>query len=71
MSLSVDLPSIVAMFCCLITFMTLDHRLTPAEVFSSLALFSCLRKPLQILPVVLQLVNAWVSIQRIEDFLQA
>ncbi|KAB8235482.1 uncharacterized protein BDW43DRAFT_298983 [Aspergillus alliaceus] len=71
MSLSVDLPSIVAMFCCLITFMTLEHRLTLAEDFSSLALFSCLRKPLQILPVVLQLVNAWVSIQRIEDFLQA
>ncbi|KAE8378325.1 P-loop containing nucleoside triphosphate hydrolase protein [Aspergillus bertholletiae] len=69
LSLSMALPSFAAMFS-FILFMTLNRRLTSAEAFSSLALFNCLRKPLNILPVVLtQLIDAWISVQRIETFL--
>ncbi|KAG0161391.1 hypothetical protein PDIDSM_8925 [Penicillium digitatum] len=71
MSLSTSLPSYAAMLS-FIVFMTVHGRLTAAEAFSSLALFNCLRKPLNILPIVLnQLIDAWVSIQRIESFLKA
>ncbi|KAJ5952408.1 uncharacterized protein N7479_010821 [Penicillium vulpinum] len=71
MSLSTSLPSYAAMLS-FIMFMTVQGRLTAAEAFSSLALFNCLRKPLNILPMVLnQLIDAWVSIQRIESFLRA
>lgn len=71
MSLSTSLPSYAAMLSFII-FMTVHGRLTAAEAFSSLALFNCLRKPLNILPMVLnQLIDAWVSIQRIESFLKA
>ncbi|OQE04174.1 hypothetical protein PENSOL_c001G03162 [Penicillium solitum] len=71
MSLSTSLPSYAAMLS-FIMFMTVNGRLTAAEAFSSLALFNCLRKPLNILPMVLnQLIDAWVSIQRIESFLKA
>ncbi|KAJ5508755.1 hypothetical protein N7527_010898 [Penicillium freii] len=71
MSLSTSLPSYAAMLS-FIMFMTVNGRLSAAEAFSSLALFNCLRKPLNILPMVLnQLINAWVSLQRIESFLKA
>ncbi|CAI7662916.1 unnamed protein product [Penicillium viridicatum] len=71
MSLSTSLPSYAVMLS-FIMFMTLNGRLSAAEAFSSLALFNCLRKPLNILPMVLnQFIDAWVSIQRIESFLKA
>ena len=69
MSLSMALPSFAAMIS-FVLFMTLNRRLTPAEAFSSLALFNCLRKPLNILPLVMsQLVDAWISLQRVQTFL--
>jgi ABC-type multidrug transport system fused ATPase/permease subunit len=50
---------------------SLTHNgLTAAEVFSSLALFNGLRIPLNLLPMVLgQVIDAWGSVQRIEEFL--
>ncbi|KGO64470.1 ABC transporter, integral membrane type 1 [Penicillium expansum] len=71
MSLSTSLPSYAAMLSFII-FATIHGGLTAAETFSSLALFNCLRKPLNILPMVLnQLIDAWVSLQRIESFFMA
>ncbi|KAH8429798.1 ATP-binding cassette transporter yor1 [Aspergillus melleus] len=70
MSLSMSLPSYAAMIS-FVMFMTYQGRLSAAEAFSSLALFNCLRKPLNILPMVLsQLIDAWISLQRIESFLR-
>ena len=55
-----------------ITYSLTDNRLNPAEVFSSLALFNALRMPLNLLPVVIaQTIDAWVSIQRIQEYLLA
>uniref|UniRef100_A0A093XXB2 Oligomycin resistance ATP-dependent permease YOR1 n=1 Tax=Talaromyces marneffei PM1 TaxID=1077442 RepID=A0A093XXB2_TALMA len=55
-----------------ITYSLTDHNLNAAVVFSSLALFNCLRTPLNWLPVAIgQAVDAWTSIQRIEAFLLA
>ncbi|KAI9038101.1 P-loop containing nucleoside triphosphate hydrolase protein [Aspergillus affinis] len=69
MSLSMSLPSYAAMSSFII-FMTVHGYLTAAQAFSSLALFNCLRKPLNILPMVLsQLIDAWISVKRIETFL--
>ncbi|KAE8150783.1 P-loop containing nucleoside triphosphate hydrolase protein [Aspergillus avenaceus] len=69
MSLSTSLPTYAAMFSFII-FMVANGSITAEEAFSSLALFNCLRKPLNILPMVVsQLTDAWVSIQRIEAFL--
>ncbi|PLB50805.1 P-loop containing nucleoside triphosphate hydrolase protein [Aspergillus steynii IBT 23096] len=69
MSLSMSLPSYAAMSSFII-FMTVHGNLTAAQAFSSLALFNCLRKPLNILPMVLsQLIDAWISVKRIETFL--
>ncbi|KAF8927650.1 P-loop containing nucleoside triphosphate hydrolase protein [Dissophora ornata] len=48
------------------------HELTPAIVFSSLSLFNIMRMPLMIFPqVVSGMVDALVSIRRIEDMLLA
>ncbi|KAG0043171.1 hypothetical protein BGZ83_011761 [Gryganskiella cystojenkinii] len=48
------------------------HELTPAVVFSSLSLFNIMRMPLMIFPqVVSGMVDATVSIRRIEDMLLA
>ncbi|KAK5808060.1 P-loop containing nucleoside triphosphate hydrolase protein [Linnemannia elongata] len=48
------------------------NELTPAVVFSSLSLFNIMRMPLMILPqIVSALVDAQVSIRRIEDLLMA
>jgi ABC-type multidrug transport system fused ATPase/permease subunit len=55
-----------------ITYSLSGHSLNAAVVFSSLALFNCLRTPLNWLPVAIgQTVDAWTSIQRIETFLLA
>ncbi|KAG0299227.1 hypothetical protein BGZ98_010242 [Dissophora globulifera] len=48
------------------------HQLTPAVVFSSLSLFNIMRMPLMIYPqVVSGMVDATVSVRRIEDMLLA
>jgi ABC-type multidrug transport system fused ATPase/permease subunit len=55
-----------------ITYSLSKHELRPAEVFSSLALFNGLRMPLNLLPLVLgQVVDAWSSLKRIQEFLEA
>ncbi|KAF4965895.1 hypothetical protein FSARC_6365 [Fusarium sarcochroum] len=68
-AVSMSLPIFASMlsFICY----SLTHSgLTPAEVFSSLALFNGLRIPLNLLPLVLgQVVDAWGSVQRIQEFL--
>ncbi|KAF5021658.1 hypothetical protein F66182_6316 [Fusarium sp. NRRL 66182] len=68
-AVSMSLPIFASMlsFICY----SLTHSgLAPAEVFSSLALFNGLRIPLNLLPMVLgQVVDAWGSIQRIQEFL--
>ncbi|KAH8891949.1 P-loop containing nucleoside triphosphate hydrolase protein [Thozetella sp. PMI_491] len=55
-----------------ITFSLTSHVLTPAPIFSSLALFNGLRMPLNMLPMVLgQVIDAMASVNRIQEFLQA
>lgn len=48
----------------------LGNRLTAAKVFTSLALFNLLRKPMQMYPRVMNAVlDAWVSIKRLQTYL--
>ncbi|KAI5924764.1 P-loop containing nucleoside triphosphate hydrolase protein [Camillea tinctor] len=68
-AVSMSLP-IYASMLSFITYSLTDHGLAPAEVFSSLALFNGLRMPLNLLPLVIgQVVDAWSSLNRIQDFL--
>ncbi|GAB4829409.1 Multidrug resistance-associated protein 9, variant 2 [Ancistrocladus abbreviatus] len=54
------------------TFTLLGGHLTPARAFTSLSLFAVLRLPLSMLPnLITQVVNATVSLQRIEELLLA
>jgi ATP-binding cassette subfamily C (CFTR/MRP) protein 1 len=53
-----------------ITYSVTDHGLSPARVFSSLALFNSLRMPLNLLPLVLgQTTDAVTALRRIQEFL--
>ncbi|EHY51906.1 ATP-binding cassette transporter yor1 [Exophiala dermatitidis] len=53
-----------------ITYSLSDHGLSPARVFSSLALFNSLRMPLNLLPLVLgQVTDAQTALHRIQEFL--
>lgn len=53
-----------------ITYSLTSHGLSPARVFSSLALFNSLRLPLNLLPMVIgQVIDAWSSIYRIQEYL--
>lgn len=53
-----------------ITYSLSDHGLSPARVFSSLALFNSLRMPLNLLPLVLgQVTDAQTALQRIQEFM--
>ncbi|OXA59126.1 Multidrug resistance-associated protein 7 [Folsomia candida] len=53
------------------TYVMLGNQLTASKVFTSIALFNILINPLNSLPWVLNgLVEAWVSIKRINKFLQ-
>jgi ABC-type multidrug transport system fused ATPase/permease subunit len=53
-----------------ITYSLTSHALAPAHIFSSLALFNSLRMPLNLLPLVIgQVVDAWSSIYRIQEYL--
>lgn len=66
---SMSMPVFASMLS-FIAFSLSHHNLSPAQVFSSLALFNGLRIPLNLLPLVLgQVTDAWSSLQRIEKFL--
>ncbi|KAL2760620.1 hypothetical protein ACRALDRAFT_2056656, partial [Sodiomyces alcalophilus JCM 7366] len=70
-AVSMSLPIFASMLA-FITYSLTDHTMRPAEVFSSLALFNGLRMPLNLLPLVLgQVVDAWSSVKRIQEFLLA
>ena len=70
-AVSMSLPIFASMLS-FITFSLTNHDLNPAYVFSSLALFNSLRMPLNLLPLVIgQVVDAWSSLGRIQDFLLA
>lgn len=71
MAVSLSLPIFASMLS-FITYSLSNNNLTPAPVFSSLALFNALRIPLNLLPMVIgQVVDAVQSLRRIEDFLAA
>ena len=68
---SMSLPIFASMLS-FVTFSLSKHQLDPAPIFSSLALFNSLRMPLNLLPLVIgQVVDAWSSLGRIQDFLIA
>ena len=68
---SMSLPIFASMLS-FVTFSLSKHELNPAPIFSSLALFNSLRMPLNLLPLVIgQVVDAWSSLGRIQDFLIA
>jgi ATP-binding cassette subfamily C (CFTR/MRP) protein 10 len=53
-----------------ITYVLLGNKLTPSKVFTSLALFNMLISPLNAFPWVINgLVQAWVSLKRVQSFL--
>jgi ABC-type multidrug transport system fused ATPase/permease subunit len=68
-AVSMSLPIFASMLA-FITYSLTSHNLAPAHVFSSLALFNSLRMPLNLLPLVIgQVVDAWSSIYRIQEYL--
>ncbi|KAL7949002.1 P-loop containing nucleoside triphosphate hydrolase protein [Trichoderma barbatum] len=68
-AVSMSMPIFASMLA-FITYSLTNHGLAPAQIFSSLALFNGLRIPLNLLPLVLgQVIDAWSSLQRIEQFL--
>ncbi|KAL9042596.1 MAG: hypothetical protein Q9214_003730, partial [Letrouitia sp. 1 TL-2023] len=70
-AVSMSLPIFASMLS-FITYSLSHHALDPAPIFSSLALFNSLRLPLNLLPLVIgQVIDAWASIGRIQDFLLA
>ncbi|PGH29073.1 hypothetical protein GX50_08186 [[Emmonsia] crescens] len=69
--ISMALPVFASMLA-FITYSLSNHALSPAPVFSSLALFNALRMPLNMLPIVIgQVTDAWTALGRIQDFLLA
>ena len=70
-AVSMSLPIFASMLS-FITYSLSKHELNPAPIFSSLALFNSLRMPLNLLPLVIgQIIDAWASLGRIQDFLVA
>jgi ATP-binding cassette, subfamily C (CFTR/MRP), member 1 len=70
-AVSMSLPIFASMLA-FITYSLTSHSLNPAHVFSSLALFNSLRMPLNLLPLVIgQVVDAWSSIYRIQEYLMS
>lgn len=68
-AVSMSLPIFASMLA-FITYSLTSHKLAPAHVFSSLALFNSLRMPLNLLPLVIgQVIDAWSSIYRIQEYL--
>ncbi len=70
-AVSMSLPIFASMLSFITYFLT-KHPLDPAPIFSSLALFNSLRMPLNILPTVIgQVIDAWASVKRVQEFLLA
>ena len=70
-AVSMSLPIFASMLS-FVTYSLSKHDLVAAPIFSSLALFNSLRMPLNLLPLVIgQVVDAWSSLGRIQDFLIA
>lgn len=70
-AVSMSLPIFASMLS-FITYSLSKHPLNPAPIFSSLALFNSLRMPLNLLPLVIgQVVDAWSSLARIQEYLLA
>lgn len=70
-AVSMSLPVFASMLA-FITYSLTNHDLGAAKIFSSLALFNSMRLPLNMLPLVLgQVVDAWSSAKRIQEFLLA
>ncbi|KAF2099088.1 hypothetical protein NA57DRAFT_38826 [Rhizodiscina lignyota] len=70
-AVSMTMPVFASMLA-FITYSLSQHVLDPAPVFSSLALFNSLRLPLNFLPLVIgQAIDAYSSINRIQEFLLA
>ncbi|KAA8575269.1 hypothetical protein MFRU_002g01950 [Monilinia fructicola] len=68
-AVSMSMPIFASMLA-FITYSLTSHGLSPARVFSSLALFNSLRLPLNLLPMVIgQVIDAWSSIYRIQEYL--
>ncbi|OBT52768.1 hypothetical protein VE04_05839 [Pseudogymnoascus sp. 24MN13] len=68
-AVSMSMPIFASMLA-FITYSLTNNNLDPAKVFSSLALFNSLRMPLNLLPLVIgQVVDAWSSVNRIQEFL--
>ncbi|EED16527.1 ABC multidrug transporter, putative [Talaromyces stipitatus ATCC 10500] len=66
---SLAMPTFASMVS-FITYSLSQHVLTPAPIFSSLALFNSLRMPLMLFPQVLgQVTDAWTGLKRIQEFL--
>ena len=71
LAVSMSLPVFASMLS-FITYSLSNHALSPAPIFSSLALFNALRLPLNLLPMVIgQITDAWASMGRIQEFLLA
>jgi ABC-type multidrug transport system fused ATPase/permease subunit len=68
-AVSQTVPIFAAMLA-FVTYATTHSGLSPAVVFSSMAIFNSLRSPLTYLPVCLGMaVDAWASMQRIQEYL--
>ncbi|RMD43860.1 hypothetical protein DV735_g1180, partial [Chaetothyriales sp. CBS 134920] len=68
-AVSMTLPVFASMLA-FITYSLSDHGLTPARIFSSLALFNSLRLPLNMLPLVIgQITDGAASLDRIQEYL--
>lgn len=74
-SLTVVLTSVTAIFACILTCLVYywtGHQLTPEIVFPTMALFTLLRLPLILLPMVISMaVDGFVSAKRVQKFLLA
>lgn len=70
-AVSMSMPIFASMLA-FITYSLTSHDLSPAHIFSSLALFNSLRMPLNLLPLVIgQVVDAWGSVFRIQEYLMS
>lgn len=70
-AVSMSMPIFASMIA-FITYSLTNHNLAPAHIFSSLALFNSLRLPLNLLPLVIgQVIDAWSSVYRIQEYLMA
>ena len=68
-AVSMSLPIFASMLA-FITYALTAHDLSPARIFSSLALFNGLRLPLNFLPLVIgQITDGWSSVCRIQEYL--